>query len=240
MSLRSLSLVSAAALLAVLPACDSSSPSGPRGRVVTLAADPTEIDLGGTSTLTVTALKPDGSPAAGEGVTLATNLGTLDDASLVLDASGRAMTTLRAGDQAGEANVVASIDAGGEVSTGVTTVTIRDAVPPQLVAEPTALDKDHILNSSPCPNPYEPVNLTNGGDGDLEFRIDGEMPEWLDAAAKDGPVPGTLDLFYTCAGEAQPQELSHTVVVVGVDPDTLEDTGDPVEIVVELTLSQGL
>lgn len=90
-----------------------------------ISANPDDIPIESTSTITVIAREPDGTPVGqGETIILTTTLGTLNPARPVTDSDGVATSTLLAGEQAGEAVVAAILGASDQAST---TVTIRDA-----------------------------------------------------------------------------------------------------------------
>lgn len=224
-------------LAALAPGCDSSDPSGPRTRIITVTATPAEIEVGDSAVIAVSAVRPDGNPAAGEAVSLTTTLGTLEDASLVLDGAGTAGTVLQAGDTAGTAVVTATITAGAEPSTGSTTVPIVEPPPPpgELDVQPRGLDLTHSRAVDPCPNPYQPpLMLTNVGVADLDFEVVDDLPEWLGVDAFEGEVPGTVAVHYTCAAGEGDLDLVHMLLVQGIDRASGEPVGDPAAVSVTL------
>jgi Invasin, domain 3 len=88
-------------------------------------ANPNDIPVGGTSTITVIARNADGSSVpAGLEVILTSTLGTINPARPTTRSDGTATATLRAGTVAGTATVTAIV---GSSQPQTTTITIRDA-----------------------------------------------------------------------------------------------------------------
>ncbi len=113
-------LLALAALLLPVLGCDSAdNPIAPSGSVLTITANPTQISLNGSATLTVTGFKPDGNPLnPGTQINLSTTLGVLAQ-TLVEVAGGRATTTLGADGRSGTATITATLPGGGETSATV-------------------------------------------------------------------------------------------------------------------------
>ncbi len=120
-------LLALLALLVPAAGCDSgTSPAAPSGTILSLTANPTAIGLEGTSTLTVTALTPEGGPAReGTEITFTTTLGRVEPATGRTDGAGRVGAALFAEGQAGSARVRAT---SGQVSAEAT-VSIQAARP---------------------------------------------------------------------------------------------------------------
>jgi hypothetical protein len=90
-----------------------------------VSANPTEIPVQDTSTVTVIARNADGtSVGQGQTIILTTTLGSLNPSRPVTDRTGTATSILDAGDQAGTATIGAIL---GSSMQATTTVTIRDA-----------------------------------------------------------------------------------------------------------------
>lgn len=85
-----------------------------------VTATPSRINIEQESTINVVARNVDGSLLSGGRVRLRTNLGQLDDQSVITDANGEAATLLRPDGRSGSADVSGSVDAGTEVMTQVT------------------------------------------------------------------------------------------------------------------------
>ena len=113
-------LLALPALLLTVLGCDSAeNPIAPSGSVVTITANPTQISLNGSTTVTVTGFRPDGNPLnPGTQITLSTTLGVL--AQTVVEISGgSASTTLRADGRTGIATITASLPGAGETTATV-------------------------------------------------------------------------------------------------------------------------
>ena len=66
-------------------ACDSSSPAAPPGSILTIFANPLEIEVDGSSQITVIARKSTGFPVSpGTVIILSTTLGEVTPSTLVL------------------------------------------------------------------------------------------------------------------------------------------------------------
>jgi len=104
--MKSLTLLVLPLLLGVL-ACDEATPVAPTGTVLTISASPNEITAGGSSTILVTALRPNGTPVnPGTLIRLDTTLGSIDG-TVATDESGLATATLRGDGRIGTATVTA-------------------------------------------------------------------------------------------------------------------------------------
>ncbi len=92
--------------------------------VLLINANPSTIDVGETSDITVTARGSNGTPLVGREILLTADLGTLDDDSPVTDETGRATAVFTAGTQAGTGNVDAILGSSDQVGVNIV---IRDA-----------------------------------------------------------------------------------------------------------------
>lgn len=92
--------------------CDKATPVAPSGTVLTISANPSQIALNGTSTITVVGRKPDGNPLnPGTEIRLSSDIGSI--ASIVTtDSSGAATTTFHADSRTGTAKVMATTGGG--------------------------------------------------------------------------------------------------------------------------------
>ncbi|MEZ5332497.1 MAG: Ig-like domain-containing protein [Thermoanaerobaculia bacterium] len=197
-----------------LPACDRDNPIAPSGTVLTVTASPSSIDEGQISTLTVTAIRSDGNPAAGATVTLSTDLGAVSTTSITLDSAGRGTATYMASGGPGTAEIEAAT--GG--ATASVTIEVR-SLQPQIAVSPESVEHDHQRSSSDCPDPITPrISVRNLGSGALSFEIVDDLPAWLQTTVTSGPVPGTFRLRFTCDVDPGDLDLMHTVTVRGVDP----------------------
>ncbi|HSL82840.1 MAG TPA: PKD domain-containing protein [Thermoanaerobaculia bacterium] len=130
-----------AALLGV--ACDSAIPTAPSGTVLTISANPGQITLTGTSTITVVGRKPNGSPLnRGTEVFFSTDLGSVNPVVVAVDEDGVARTTLRGDGRVGTASVQARVGTGGDGGAGSATIDVlvgRSAGAISLQATPTSV-----------------------------------------------------------------------------------------------------
>lgn len=231
---RLTTLASALLLFTLLPGCDSASPSGPRTVVITVTAMPTSIEVGESSMISITVFDSDGNPISGTTATLTTTLGTLEDASVDLDATGRAETVLDGGMTAGTATVSATVTYLGVPTTGSTGVAVMEP-PGELDVQPRGLDLTHSRATDPCPNPFLPmVSLLNAGVADLDYSVVDDLPAWLEVDSMTGQVPGMLEARFTCDVEDGDQDLQHLLQIQGVDRASGQPVGDPVPIPVTL------
>lgn len=99
--------------------------------------------------------------------------------------------------------------------------------PPRLVASPASLEKEHERGGDTCPDPFDPVQLTNSGGGTINYRIAGQLPAWLALDATSGAVPGSLRPRFTCDVGQGDLDLQHDLVVQPTDPQSGQDSGDP-------------
>lgn len=115
------------ALLFLLPvlSCDKATPVAPNGTVLTISANPSQIGLNGSSTITVVGRKPDGNPLnPGTEIRLSTDRGTLPSI-VTTDDNGRATATFRADGRLGAAMITAMT--GGGDGMVMTTVQVGQA-----------------------------------------------------------------------------------------------------------------
>ncbi len=132
--------------------CDSASPVAPTGSVLSITANPTQINLnGGTARITVTGFKPDGNPLnPGTQLVMSTDIGDLVDPTtgalisvIEVAGNGQAVALLRADGRPGAAMVTATLTTGGD-ATAMATVQIGETVESQptlvLSANPSIVD----------------------------------------------------------------------------------------------------
>lgn len=109
-------------LLLYTAGCDSAdNPIAPSGSVLTITANPTQINLNGqSSTITIVGFKPDGNPLnPGTQINLSTTLGVLAQTLVEVTSGGRATTTLAGDGRPGTATITATLPGGGETSATV-------------------------------------------------------------------------------------------------------------------------
>lgn len=107
-------------VLTLLPAagCDKVAPVAPSGTTLTISANPAKIDSpSGTSTVTVVAIRPNGTPVnPGTQIRFSTDLGTIQEVAET-DDSGVARVTLRGDGRLGMATVSATTGGVAEAAT---------------------------------------------------------------------------------------------------------------------------
>ncbi|MDX1997592.1 MAG: hypothetical protein SF066_07705 [Thermoanaerobaculia bacterium] len=118
-----------------------------------VSANPNNVPVTGTSTITIIARNPDGtSVSAGQTVILTSTLGSLNPSRPTTRSDGTAVSTLSVGTQAGTATVTALLGSSDAVTT---TVAIRDAptniglsAPSSSVAVGASLSLTAIVNNA--------------------------------------------------------------------------------------------
>lgn len=150
-------------LLVCVLGCDSSNPVAPAGTVLTIVANPTQISLTGSATITVTGFRPDGNPlnpgtqiilslsgqstggGGGGGVTTSAasdSLGVIQPTIVEIGSDGRATATFTADGRPGTATVTATTTTGDASATVDVQIGETDATKPTLsiTASPDAID----------------------------------------------------------------------------------------------------
>lgn len=131
----------AAALLAVLPACDRPTPVAPEGSMLTISATPTRIEIDGTSMITVIARRADGTPVnEGTVINLSSTLGNIPANANTDDAGVARANLVGDGQRVGTATVTASSGASGEVSVDVQVGSVAGQI--DLEANPNQISRD--------------------------------------------------------------------------------------------------
>lgn len=223
--------------LAFLPACDNTDPVSPQASTVIVNAEPPSVAPGQSSTITVSAFQPDGSPAARAPVKMATTLGMLERGQFLLDRSGQRSTVLQAGTEPGTATVSAIVTVAGLESEGAIDVEIESTEPSEafIAVSPTALDQQHSRSTDACPNPFEPpLTVSQVASVELDYRVVENLPVWLSVDAPSGPVPAEVVASYTCeAGEGE-LDLAHALQIQAIESATGNDLGEPVDVAITL------
>jgi adhesin/invasin len=95
-----------------LAGCDKATPVAPDGTVLIVSANPSQISLTGTSTITIVGRRPDGNPLnPGTEIRLSTDIGTIDSIVSV-DSRGTATATYHADGRPGTAKITAATGSG--------------------------------------------------------------------------------------------------------------------------------
>lgn len=126
-----------AALLTLWTACKEGTPVSPAGTVLRISAQPTRIGVSGTSTVTIQALRGNGTPVnQGTEIRLSTTIGTIDEV-VYTDRDGVAKATLRGDGRVGTASISAHSGAVEPVSTEVAVGSLAASV--RLQVSPTSI-----------------------------------------------------------------------------------------------------
>lgn len=225
--------------VALLTACDNTDPVSPQALTVIVNAEPLSIQPEQSSTITVSAFRAEGDPAARAPVQLETTLGRLTRTQFLLDRGGRGSTVLEAGTEAGTATLTAIVTVGAEEMTGTVEVEILASEPPEafLAVSPAALDLQHSRDTGPCPHPFTPaLSVSPVGAAQANYRVVENLPTWLMVDASSGAVPATVTASYTCESddEGTDLDLAHPLRFQATDRATGNDLGEPVEVAVTL------
>lgn len=111
-AMTSRSLTALGLLLVSALACDKATPVAPDGTSLTVSANPTQIGLTGTSTITVVGRKPDGQPLnPGTEVRFSVDIGSISPAIAVIE-NGQATATFTADGRKGAAKVTVKTGTG--------------------------------------------------------------------------------------------------------------------------------
>jgi adhesin/invasin len=145
---------------------------------VLISVNPSVIPINGSSTITVIGRNVDGSPAAGQRVTLTSNLGTLSRTSVPLDSTGTGTAMLTATSQSGMATVTAVLGSSDPV---MTMVTIRD--------------RTLVLQA----NPASIVRPASGDDSDVSITLNATVADF-----QGNGVPNVIVTFQTERGRLVP------------------------------------
>lgn len=121
-------------LMSLLPVlgCDKASPVAPSGSILTISANPSQVGLNGSSTITVVGRKPDGNPLnPGTEIRLSAARGTIDSI-VTADENGRATAVFRADGRTGEVTITAATGGGDTMAETTVQVGIPDTDRPQV------------------------------------------------------------------------------------------------------------
>jgi len=95
-----------------LVGCDKATPVAPDGTALVVSANPSQISLTGTSTITVVGRRPDGNPLnPGTEIRLSSDIGTIDSI-VAVDSTGTAKATFHADGRSGPAKITAATGTG--------------------------------------------------------------------------------------------------------------------------------
>jgi hypothetical protein len=98
--------------LLLLAGCDKASPVAPNGTILAISANPSQIGLTGSSTITIVGRKPDGNPLnPGTEIRLSTDIGTITSV-VTTNATGTATAIFQADGRTGTATITAMTGSG--------------------------------------------------------------------------------------------------------------------------------
>jgi len=133
--------LAALALLVALPACDRPTPVAPEGATLTISANPTRIEIDGTSLITVIARRGDGTPVNdGTVINLSSTVGSIPSSANTDDAGVARAELVGDGQRVGTATVTASSGASGEVTVEVQVGAVAGII--DLEANPNQISRD--------------------------------------------------------------------------------------------------
>lgn len=122
------------------PGCDRPVPVAPEGSTLTITANPSKIQITGSSSITILARKLDGTPVnGGTEITLSTNLGQIEEL-VSTNSSGVALATLVGDGRVGTATVQAFSGAAGEAAIDVQIGALAEFI--ELTATPPVVPRD--------------------------------------------------------------------------------------------------
>jgi adhesin/invasin len=131
--MTSRSLTALGLLLVSALACDKATPVAPDGTSLTVSANPTQIGLTGTSTITVVGRKPDGQPLnPGTEVRFSVDIGSISPAIATIE-NGQATATYTADGRKGAAKVTVKTGTGSVSADTTVQVGAADGTKPVLL-----------------------------------------------------------------------------------------------------------
>lgn len=213
-------------LMSLLPAmgCDKASPVAPNGSVLTISANPSQVGLNGSSTITVVGRKPDGNPLnPGTEIRLTASRGTIESI-VTSDDNGRATAVFRADGRAGEVTVTASTGGGDTMAETTVQVGIPDGDRPQVEVSvtPSTLVVGNQAEVTVIARNSDGSQVAQGTQVTLTTTL-GSISPARTTIGRDGTARATLN-----AGDRE-GSATVTAVVGSADPETAT-----VEIILDL------
>lgn len=251
-SVLPLSLALLAALSTV--ACDKASPVAPEGSILTVTANPSQVPLNGTSTITILGRKADGNPLnPGTEVRLSSDRGTVDPVVALRD-GGVATATFRADTRSGPVTITAMTGGGESMATAMIQVGESDETKPTVTvtANPSNIQVGETStitviarNADNTPvGAGQRVTLTTtlGTLDNTQPRTDasGRATARLTAGTQGGTA--TVSAFVGSSDIAETMvEIRDTAAFIGLDanPDTITRAGGMIILTATVTNSQG-
>ncbi len=213
--MRRICALLAGLLVPLAPGCDRPIPVAPEGSTLTVTANPSKIQILGSSSITILARKMDGTPVnGGTEITLSTNLGTIE-ALVKTDAGGVAKATLTGDGRIGTAIVQAFSGAAGEATIDVQIGSLAAFI--ELSAQPSVIPRDGgttVIRAVAFDNDGAPIvgafmtfsseigSLASGG-ASIQTDTSGQASDTLTVTRSD--MSSLLDSFFlvtvTTSGE---------------------------------------
>ncbi len=246
-------------LLSLLPVlgCDKATPVAPNGTILTISANPSQIGLNGSSTVTVVGRKPDGNPLnPGTEIRLSANRGTIPSI-VTTDDSGRATTQFRADGRQGEvmitamtsnAMVMTTVQVGQSdasrptvlVSVTPSTVALEGEAEITVVArnsDGTPVARGERVTLTTTLGTIRPANPTIGANGTATAT--------LDAGSREGTATVTAIVGSSAAATAMVTIITDgaTAISVTANPSSVradDPTPGPIMVTATVVNSRGL
>ncbi|HEX4959802.1 MAG TPA: Ig-like domain-containing protein [Thermoanaerobaculia bacterium] len=133
MTYRAASALLSILVLVSILGCDKATPVAPDGTVLVVSANPSQVSLTGTSTITVVGRRPDGNPLnPGTEIRLSVDIGTIDSI-VTADSHGTAIATYHADGRPGMAKVTAATGSGTVMATTSIQVGVASGSKPTVI-----------------------------------------------------------------------------------------------------------
>lgn len=240
-------------LVPLAPGCDRPIPVAPEGSTLTITANPSKIQITGSSAITILARKLDGTPVnGGTEITLSTNLGEIPEL-VKTNSSGVALATLTGDGRVGTATVQAFSGAAGEAMIDVQIGALAEFI--ELTANPPGVSRDGgeidlraqaFDDGAPLPGAFisfstEIGALTSNG-ASIQTDANGVAVDTLTVTRAD--MASLTDSFFlvtaATSGEgAQVEEVLEIEIggnpaqlIFQASPTTIPQTGGTVELLV--------
>jgi len=240
-------------LVPLAPACDRPIPVAPEGSTLTITANPSKIQITGSSSITILARKLDGTPVnGGTEITLSTNLGQIPEL-VETNSSGVALATLTGDGRVGTATVQAFSGAAGEAMIDVQIGALAEFI--ELSATPLVVSRDGDVvalraqafdDGAPLPGAFisfkSDIGSLDSDGGSIQTDANGVATDTLRVVRSD--FASLADSFFlvtaTTSGEGAQVEEVIEIEIAGnpaqlifqASPTTIPQTGGTVDLLV--------
>ena len=239
-------------LVPLAPACDRPIPVAPEGSTLTITANPSKIQITGSSSITILARKLDGTPVnGGTEITLSTNLGEIPEL-VETNSSGVALATLTGDGRVGTATVQAFSGAAGEAMIDVQIGALAEFI--ELIATPPVVSRDGgsvdlraqaFDDGAPLPGAFISFSSQIGSmaeSGSIQTDANGTATNVLTVTRED--MASLVDSFFTVTATttgdgAQVEEVIEIEIagnpaqlIFQASPTTIPQTGGSVDLLV--------